>query len=155
MMLARHVLKTDCQFIANLERELFDSHLEVKELQSMMLKPAFYGAVVSTLDKPEIINAYILAYFTKGAVEIISIGTVKSQQRRGYGRFILQHLISLAKQRAVNRIVLEVACDNLPAIILYDSCGFGDCGQRRNYYQRPNGTADALIMTLLLDSPFS
>ncbi len=70
-----------------------------------------------------------------------TIGVARSAQGRGIGRALLDELICTAKGR---RILLEVRTDNVPAIALYESCGFARLGLRRRYYQ-PSG-ADAYTM---------
>jgi len=70
-----------------------------------------------------------------------TIGVARRAQGRGIGRALLNDLIEAAHGR---RILLEVRTDNLPAITLYESCGFARLGLRRRYYQ-PSG-ADAFAM---------
>jgi len=70
-----------------------------------------------------------------------TIGVARHAQGLGIGRALLADLISTARGR---RILLEVRTDNVPAIGLYESCGFVRLGRRRRYYQ-PSG-ADAYTM---------
>ena len=70
-----------------------------------------------------------------------TIGVARRAQGRGIGRALLNDLIEAARGR---RILLEVRTDNVPAIGLYESCGFARLGLRRRYYQ-PSG-ADAYTM---------
>ena len=70
-----------------------------------------------------------------------TIGVAPHAQERGIGRALLDDLIRAAHGQ---RILLEVRTDNVPAIALYESSGFGLLGLRRRYYQ-PSG-ADAYTM---------
>jgi [ribosomal protein S18]-alanine N-acetyltransferase len=70
-----------------------------------------------------------------------TIGVDPRVQGRGIGRALLGELIATAQAR---RMLLEVRTDNVPAISLYESCGFARVGLRRRYYQ-PSG-ADAYTM---------
>ena len=153
-MTARQLTLDDCQAVANLEIQLFDGRFDAADLHALLGKPAFYGAVVPAADRPNIIHAYCLAYITSVQADIIAIGTDKSQQGRGFGRVVLQHMISAAEQQNVAEITLEVAADNLPARHLYETCGFSVSGVRKDYYHHGENRCDALIMVRRYDSAF-
>ncbi len=70
-----------------------------------------------------------------------TIGVAPQAQGRGIGRALLRDLLAVAGGLPV---LLEVRCDNGPAIALYESEGFARIGMRRHYYQ-PSG-ADAYTM---------
>ena len=56
-----------------------------------------------------------------------------------------------AKRAEAKRLFLEVADDNIPALVLYSRSGFKEVGRRKGYYQRANGAkADALVLALAL-----
>ncbi|MET3804827.1 ribosomal-protein-alanine N-acetyltransferase [Nakamurella sp. UYEF19] len=73
--------------------------------------------------------------------EVQTIGVAPERQGHGIGRLLLEDLLAAAGPR---RVLLDVRTDNLPAIKLYESCGFTRIGLRRRYYQ-PSG-ADAYTM---------
>ena len=123
-MTARQLTVDDCQAVANLEKQLFYGRFNAAGLCALLGKPAFYGAVLPAPDMPTTIDAYCLAYITSMQADIIAIGTDKTQQGRGFGRVVLQHVIAVAEQQNVAEITLEVAADNLPARHLYETCGF-------------------------------
>jgi ribosomal-protein-alanine N-acetyltransferase len=75
------------------------------------------------------------------AAGVQTIGVAPSAQGRGIGRALLHDLLAAAGDLPV---LLEVRCDNEPAIALYASEGFERIGRRRRYYQ-PSG-ADAYTM---------
>ena len=153
-MTARQLTLDDCQAVADLEIQLFDGRFDAADLRALLGKPAFYGSVVPATDRPTIINAYCLAYITSMQADIIAIGTDKTQQGRGFGRVVLQHVIAVAEQQNVAEITLEVAADNLPARHLYETCGFSVSGVRKNYYHRGENRCDAVIMVRRCDSAF-
>lgn len=76
--------------------------------------------------------------------EVQTIGVAPQRQGMGLGRLLLEDLLAAAGPR---RILLDVRTDNIPAINLYQSCGFTRIGLRRRYYQ-PSG-ADAFTMEKL------
>jgi len=68
---------------------------------------------------------------------------------KGYGKMLIQSLISYSRGNGISAITLEVRKSNIPAITLYESFGFDRAGLRKNYY--PNNNEDAIIMWLYLD----
>ena len=145
----------DCQAVADLETQLFDGRFTAQSLRDMLNKPAFYGAVLPAVGQTSVIYAYCLSTITTNCADIIAIGTHNDWQRRGFGRIMLEHLIGETEQQNVEKIVLEVAADNMPARQLYDSSGFVEIGCRKNYYKRGEPCCDAVIMARLRGSAFS
>ncbi len=154
-MQLRILTAADCADVASLEKQLFNSQLDIQSLQSLLSKASFYGVVVSSNNRACAIVAYILAYITEDCAEIISIGTCNYHQRAGYGWKMLNYFISIVTGRNIDKIVLEVASDNIAAISLYQKCGFFEAGRREKYYRRTNGSFDAIIMIRKAGSSFS
>ena len=78
-------------------------------------------------------------------VHITNIVTRKIYRNNGIANKMLAHLIELAKQeKNITSITLEVNCNNIPAIKLYEKFGFNIVGLRKKYY---NNIDDAIIMT--------
>ena len=87
--------------------------------------------------------AYVIAWALGGELEILSIATAVSAQRRGHARHLLASLLDEARARGVTRAFLEVRADNMAAIALYRSLGFRDAGRRAGYYA---DDTDAVLM---------
>jgi ribosomal-protein-alanine N-acetyltransferase len=157
--LVRRLNLDDCQAVADLETQLFAGRFTPQSLRDMLNKPAFYGAVLPAVGlaagSAAAIHAYYLSMITADCADIIAIGTHSDWQRRGFGRMMLEHLIGVTEQQHVEKILLEVAADNIPARQLYDSCGFVEIGCRKNYYKRGATRCDAVIMARLRGSAFS
>ena len=157
--LVRPLNLDDCQAVADLETQLFAGRFTAQSLRDMLNKPAFYGAVLPAVGlaagSAAAIHAYYLSMITADCADIIAIGTHSDWQRRGFGRIMLEHLIGVTEQQHVEKILLEVAADNMPARQLYDSCGFVEIGCRKNYYKRGETRCDAVIMARLRGSAFS
>ena len=130
--LVRRLNLDDCQAVADLETQLFAGRFTPQSLRDMLNKPAFYGAVLPAVGlaagSAAAIHAYYLSMITADCADIIAIGTHSDWQRRGFGRIMLEHLIGVTEQRHVEKILLEVAADNMRARRLYDSCGFREIG---------------------------
>jgi ribosomal-protein-alanine N-acetyltransferase len=149
----------DCQAVADLETQLFAGRFTAQSFRDMLNKPAFYGAVLpavgQTAGQAAVIYAYCLSTITADCADIIAIGTHSDWQRCGFGRIMLEHLIGVTEQQHVEKILLEVAADNMPARQFYDSFGFVEIGCRKNYYKRGETHCDAVIMVRLRGSAFS
>lgn len=157
--LVRPLNLDDCQAVADLETQLFAGRFTAQSLRDMLNKPVFYGAVLpavgQAVGQAAAIHAYYLSTISADCADIIAIGTHRDWQRRGFGRIMLEHLIGVTEQQHVEKILLEVAADNMPARQLYDSCGFVEIGCRKNYYKRGETRCDAVIMARLRGSAFS
>lgn len=76
----------------------------------------------------------ISAYRKTAHRAAISLSVLQEMWHLGLGRMLLQELLQYAKQMGYRQIELEVACDNINAISLYLSLGFGIYGLRKNAY---------------------
>ena len=157
--LVRRLNLDDCQAVADLETQLFAGRFTAQSLRDMLNKPAFYGAVLpavgQAVGQAAAIHAYYLSTISADCADIIAIGTHRDWQRRGFGRIMLEHLIGVTERQHVEKTLLEVAADNMPARQLYDSCGFVEIGCRKNYYKRGETRCDAVIMARLRGLAFS
>lgn len=79
--------------------------------------------------------------------DVMNIVTRKDKRNMGFGKFILNELINIAKEEGCTSITLEVNENNKPAIHLYEQFGFKQVGFRKKYY---DGVDSAILMTLEL-----
>jgi [ribosomal protein S18]-alanine N-acetyltransferase len=75
---------------------------------------------------------------------ITTIAVDPSLQKKGYGEYLLQHLITDAIAHEARWMTLEVRVSNIAAIKLYEKYDFTSLGRRKNYYV--NNREDALVM---------
>lgn len=85
--------------------------------------------------------------------EILSLGVVPDQRRRGVGAALLAAITAAARRRGAAALTLEVAEDNPAAAALYAAHGFVAIARRTHYYHRDRQSVDALVLRLCLDSP--
>ena len=93
------------------------------------------------------VASFGLALAAGSDAELLSIASVPAQRSRGLGRQIMRALDVEAGRRGLDRWILEVARNNLPAIGLYSSEGFVEIGLRKAYYPSETGRIDALVMS--------
>ncbi len=79
--------------------------------------------------------------------DIMNIVVKKYYRKKGIGKYLLENLISYAKDLQIDTLNLEVNENNITAISLYNRLGFKNIGIRKNYY---DGKYNAIIMKKLL-----
>jgi ribosomal-protein-alanine N-acetyltransferase len=103
-----------------------------------------YICKVAELDK--VAMGYAVLMQGVDDAELLDIGIAASYQRRGFGRELLEAMLSLACELGKQRVVLEVRASNAAAIALYRTLKFVEMGLRRNYYPAEHGREDAILM---------
>lgn len=78
--------------------------------------------------------------------ELLNIAVAPDAQNKKIGRTLLLHTFDYLIAKKFERLYLEVRASNHIAIHLYESLGFNQMGERKNYYpQENNGREDALL----------
>jgi putative acetyltransferase len=72
--------------------------------------------------------------------EVKSMHTSEAARRRGIGSAILRHIMDAARAKGITRLSLETGSFGYfePAVALYRSNGFTDCGPFGDYKPDPN-----------------
>lgn len=95
------------------------------------------------------LNDKIVAYgalsYGAGESHILNISVIKTEQGKGYGKQLLQHMMTQAKLKKADMVLLEVRGSNKNAIGLYESQGFNEIGIRKGYYPAIKGKEDAIM----------
>ena len=104
-----------------------------------------YSAWVVTNTINEILGYGLMSYAMDEA-HILNVCTDPVYRRQGIANFLLDHLVTQARSREVDWVLLEVRKSNTAAIALYENSGFHEIGERRNYYPAINGREDALVL---------
>ncbi len=90
---------------------------------------------------------FLLGRTVAGEAELLTLAVAPEARRLGLGRKLLARFQYQARLRGAEWAFLEVSAENAPAIALYESAGFARVGQRRGYYQTPEGQRiDALVL---------
>ena len=84
-------------------------------------------------------------YTVCDSADVTTVAVLPDYRGRGIGLMIMSSLISDAEKRGAVAVHLEVRESNLPAIALYEKCGFTKDGRRKGYYRFPR--EDAVLMT--------
>ena len=103
---------------------------------------SFYAAIDPVTGK---ICGYGGIYTVCDSADVTTVAVLPDYRGRGIGLMIMSSLISDAEKRGAVAVHLEVRESNLPAIALYEKCGFTKDGRRKGYYRFPK--EDAVLMT--------
>jgi ribosomal-protein-alanine N-acetyltransferase len=106
-----------------------------------------YSAWVVTNTLGEV-QAYAFMSMAVGEAHVLNICVDPQLQRQGLGRFLMQHLVTLARAAHCTIVLLEVRKSNKNAFRLYESMGFERLGLRKNYYPAHAGREDAIVLGL-------
>ena len=158
----RAIRTDDCDAIAAIETQTFNSALDRGSLLTFMKMPAFCGFVDdanipntayegNNLDMSSNLVGYLLATIILDEAEILSIAVVSDHQNCGRGAGLLGHFLAYIDAQDVKTALLEVAADNVSALTLYHRHGFAEFGRRPSYYKRSDGDCDAIMMRWLSD----
>ena len=92
---------------------------------------------------------YFVAMEGVEEMHLLNLTVAPESQSQGHGRFMLDALVDLCRQRLALQLWLEVRQSNPRARALYQRYGFRDIGVRRGYYPAAAGRReDALVMSL-------
>jgi len=96
------------------------------------------------------IIGYSLTMMVLDEAHLLNLSIAKSHQKQGLGRYLLSHMIAIARHHNAMNMFLEVRASNQAAISLYESMGFCEMSIRRGYYPANGGREDAVLMGLAL-----
>ena len=91
---------------------------------------------------------YVIAKITYPETHILNLTVKKSFRKKGIGRSLIELIISEARLRNPENIILEVRVDNIQAQSLYKKLNFEIIGTRKDYYESENGREDAYVLKL-------
>lgn len=95
------------------------------------------------------LQAFLIARFSAAECELENLVVAESQRRRGLASELLLQLITSARERNIERILLEVRESNHAARALYAKLHFRENGRRKAYYSEP--AEDAILLMLPLN----
>jgi ribosomal-protein-alanine N-acetyltransferase len=116
------------------------------EFEALLSSKTTIGAAAIDPGSDEL-RGFSLSRIAADEAEILTIAVHGAFRNRGIGRALLADSFSRLAASHVRSLFLEVERANLPAIALYSRMGFREVGQRRDYYQKKDGsTAAALVL---------
>ena len=137
----RRARPCDAGQIAELEEMIFSDAWCETDITSYICQET--GMCFVATDENGVIG-YIIGRKIPPEGEIYRIAVHPEKRQRGIGYRLLSYGLKTEGGNGVETVFLEVRSKNVPAIALYKSYGFTECGKRKNYYQNP--CDDAVIM---------
>jgi ribosomal-protein-alanine N-acetyltransferase len=107
------------------------------------------------LEENQTMMGYSLMMMVMDEAHLLNLSITKGHQKRGLGRYLLEHMLKIAKNHKAVNMFLEVRPSNISAISLYENMGFCEISVRRGYYPTDQkisetGREDAILMGLAL-----
>jgi [ribosomal protein S18]-alanine N-acetyltransferase len=150
MLNPRHTFRTmqmkDLDAIMAIEPTIY-SHPWTRGNFSDSLKSGHHAWVLEEDGK---IVGYALTMMVLDEAHLLNLSVAKSYQKQGLGRYLLSHMIAVARHHNALNMFLEVRVSNKTAISLYENMGFCEMAIRRGYYPATQGREDAVLMGLAI-----
>jgi ribosomal-protein-alanine N-acetyltransferase len=108
------------------------------------------GYVCRVLSIGGVLAGYGVMSMGAGEMHVLNLCIAEAQRGRGFGRRLLEHLLTQGAAAGMRDAFLEVRPSNAAALRLYRALGFQQIGVRRGYYQAVNGREDACVLRLTL-----
>ena len=138
----RKMTAYDVSAVAEIERECFSSPWTEQGLLSETENPS---AEFYVLEENGVIAAYMGMHIVLDECYIANVAVKGAHRKKGYGQRLVENALRAAQDKSCFFITLEVRVSNIPAISLYEKCGFDKVGERKDFYSAPK--ENALIMT--------
>lgn len=145
MVSIRTMETEDCKESAELEKAIFSQPWSE---QGFLDAIAMDGNIFLVAEEAGEICGYIGMYLSLDEGEITNVGVAPKKRNAGVGSLLLTKALTLAKEKNIQQVVLEVRVSNQPAIHLYEKYGFIHCGIRKGFYDFPKEDAYVMILHL-------
>jgi [ribosomal protein S18]-alanine N-acetyltransferase len=134
----------DLDRVARLEEISFQDPWDHESLARELADPRVL-LLVAAREPGGPLGGYALFRRVADEAELLRVGVDPGERRHGLARALIREGLRRLQDGEIQVCFLEVRIDNVPAIALYESLGFGRAGFRKGYYR--DGT-DALILAL-------
>ena len=131
--------------ILRIEKECFTDPWSINLFRGALAEP--HTRIFVLEDEEDGILGYTVSTVVLDEGSLDNLAVTASKRGQGYGRLLLENVLSDARNSGGKRFFLEVRESNERAIELYEKAGFKRLAVRRAYYQDP--LEDAIVMELL------
>lgn len=108
------------------------------------------GYICLVMEQANQVVGYAVLMMVLDEAHLLNISVDKSYQGKGWGRYLLVHMMDVGREKGGLNMFLEVRLSNHSALGLYESMGFNEMGIRPGYYPAHNGREDAVLMGMAL-----
>jgi ribosomal-protein-alanine N-acetyltransferase len=100
-------------------------------------------------DSDGALAGYFLVMLAVDEAHLLNITVRRDLHGQGAGRMLLDKVVSVASDKGMSSVLLEVRPSNTRALAIYERYGFTPIGRRKDYYPAPDKTReDAIVMRL-------
>lgn len=110
---------------------------------SVGLTAADNGGVFAVAEIDGMAAGYVIGRVCADESELYRIAVLPQLRGKGIAKALTEEFFRQSVLLGAEKAFLEVRSENIPAIRLYEKCGFTAAGKRKNYYVNP--TDDAVI----------
>lgn len=135
----REATGTDIPALCALEAECFSLPWSEKAFEDFFANGCS-RCLVAEIDGKVV--GYVGMNLISGEGEITNLAVTESARGKGVATRLMY---ALYKTDGLTRLMLDVRVSNTPARALYEKCGFGVDGIRKNFYSHPR--EDAVLMS--------
>ncbi|MGZ3183864.1 MAG: ribosomal protein S18-alanine N-acetyltransferase [Telluria sp.] len=112
------------------------------------LRAGYDARVLRELDGA--LAGYFLVMCAVDEAHLLNVAVAAPRQGQGVGRYLLDKIVDLARDKGMESVLLEVRPSNVRALKVYEEYGFVTIGRRRGYYPAAQGREDAIVMRYAL-----
>jgi len=109
-----------------------------------------YQCYVILPENSPVIRGYVIYRCKLTICHILNLCVAPHYQNQGFGKLLLEFLLTSLENTGVDCIHLEVRPSNTAAIKLYEGLGFIRDSIKKDYYNDEAGCEDALVLKKLL-----
>ncbi len=142
-MIVRQARLTDAGRLARLHARAFGKPWSKADFESWLRREGAFSGICE--ENGRLVGLGVVLVAGTDA-ELLTLASRPGRRRRGAARRLLAFLDREAARRSLERWVLEVACNNLPALGLYRSLNFVEIGVRRGYYASGADQFDGFVL---------
>lgn len=129
-LIIKPAMQGDTSILADLHQANFAYPWSQNDIAALM-SDSHIITMAAYLKKPV---GFLMMRFGGGEAEILTIAVDKKHQSKGIATKLLQEIWGKLALQKVEEVFLEVAENNVPAIMLYTKLGFKQVGTRKSYY---------------------
>lgn len=135
----RAAVHADIPALCALEAECFSLPWSEKSFEDFFANGCSRCLVAQSDGK---VIGYVGMNLISGEGEITNLAVTESARGKGVATYLMD---ALYKTDGLTKLMLDVRVSNTPARALYEKCGFGVDGIRKNFYSHPR--EDAVLMS--------
>jgi [ribosomal protein S18]-alanine N-acetyltransferase len=130
----RPAVEEDLPQILALERAVHQDPWTEQGFRAEWAKDYSHCLVLTDDETDERVYGYVIFWVLLGECQVLNVVVDPAFQGRGYGKKLLQQVVSIALSENLEKLTLDVRISNERAIRLYAGSGFRMVARRKGFY---------------------